>query len=267
MPCVAGSRRGGDAYNARVSAPANLRLAFRLARLALHIVVGVTLTAVLLPVAGTALRDRVIGAWSRRLLAVLGVRLAAGSAPPAGGALLVCNHVSWLDIYAILGTRRVHFVSKSEVRNWPVLGWLAARTGTLFVERARRADTVRINAEMAGLIAAGAWVAVFPEGTTTDGRGLKRFLPSLLQPAVDLACPVVPAALAYRTPAGDYSAAPAYIDDISLWQSVCRIAREPETVVELRFGEPIRPDGHRRELAAAAEAAVAGLLRIDLPGA
>ena len=114
-------------------------------------------------------------------------------------------------------------------------------------------------------VRAGAWVAVFPEGTTTDGHGLKRFLPSLLQPAVELGCPVVPAALAYRTPAGDYCGAPAYIDEVSLWQCLKNIAREPRVVVELRFGAPLSGHAHRRELAADAEAAVAGLLGVARP--
>ena len=173
------------------------------------------------PCSSPAQRDRIIMAWARRLLRVLGVRLQAGIAPRLpGGALLVCNHVSWLDIYLIYAAQRVHFVSKAEVRQWPVAGWLAHKTGTLFIERGRRADTARINTEMRTLMQSGAWVAVFPEGTTSDGRGLRRFMPSLLQPAVELNCPIVPAALRYRTLDGEYSAAPAYIDDISMWQSL-----------------------------------------------
>jgi 1-acyl-sn-glycerol-3-phosphate acyltransferase len=156
----------------------------------------------------------------------------------------------------------VHFVSKAEVRAWPVAGWLAHKTGTLFIERGRRADTKRINAEMRLLLQSGAWVAVFPEGTTSDGRGLRRFLPSLLQPAVELNCPIVPAALRYRTLAGEYSAAPAYIDDLSMWQSLMKIVSEPGIIAELQFGEPIQPSGHRRELAAQAEAATARLLGV-----
>jgi 1-acyl-sn-glycerol-3-phosphate acyltransferase len=184
-----------------------------------------------------------------------------------GGALLVCNHVSWLDVYLIYAAQRVHFVSKSEVRAWPVAGWLAHKTGTLFLERGRRADTARVNAEMRALMQSGAWVAVFPEGTTSDGRGLRRFLPSLLQPAVELNCPIVPAALRYRSLAGAYSAAPAYIDEMSLWQSLMRIISEPGLIAELHFGEPILPTAHRRELAAQAEQSVAGLLDLRISGA
>jgi 1-acyl-sn-glycerol-3-phosphate acyltransferase len=240
---------------------AALRRLPRLVLLAAHLVSGVALALFALPLTGEPARDRIIARWSRRLLAILRVRIHIEASPALpDGALLVCNHVSWIDIYLILAARRVRFVSKSEVRRWPVIGWLAQRVGTLFLERGRRADTRRINAEMGALMQTGHWVAVFPEGTTSDGRSLRRFLPSLLQPAVALDCPVVPAALCYRTPDGRYSVAPAYIDDISLWTSVTRILDAGGLVAELRFGAPIPPDGHRRELAAAAERAVAGLL-------
>lgn len=238
-----------------------LRRALRISLLVLHLAWGMMLAGLLFPLCSPAQRDRRIMAWSRRLLRLLGVRAQAAAAPRLpGGALLVCNHVSWLDIYLIYASQRVHFVSKAEVRTWPVAGWLAHKTGTLFLERGRRADTARVNAEMRELMQSGAWVAVFPEGTTSDGRGVRRFLPSLLQPAVELNCPIVPAALRYRTLAGEYSVAPAYIDDISMWQSLKQIVGEPGLIAELHFGEPIQPNGHRRELAAQAEAATARLL-------
>jgi 1-acyl-sn-glycerol-3-phosphate acyltransferase len=241
--------------------PVFVRRALRLSPLALHLVWGVALVALAFPLMSRAQRDRAIMNWARRLLRVLGVRVKHDRAPSLpGGALLVCNHVSWLDIYLIHAAQRVHFVSKSEVRAWPVAGWLAHKTGTLFLERGRRADTARINAEMRALMRGGAWVAVFPEGTTSDGRGLRRFLPSLLQPAVELQCPILPAALRYRTLAGEYSAAPAYIEHVSLWRSLLQIVSEPGLLGELHFGEPIRPDRHRRELAAEAERSVARLL-------
>jgi 1-acyl-sn-glycerol-3-phosphate acyltransferase len=259
-------RTQGASYNARMRlAPlsAVFRRFIRIGLLLLHLLWGVALVGLLFPLLGTARRDRLITGWARRLLSVLGVRVRV-AAPPVlpGGALLVCNHVSWLDIYLIFATQRVHFVSKAEVRAWPVAGWLAHRTGTLFIERGRRADTARINAEMRSLMQGGAWVAVFPEGTTSDGRGLRRFLPSLLQPAVQLNCPIVPAALRYRTLAGDYSSAPAYVDNISMWQSLKNIVGEPGIIAELAFGEPILPNGHRRDLAAQAETACARLLGV-----
>jgi len=253
-------------YNADVKLarlPIFLRRAIRISLLALHLAWGMTLAGLVLPWSSPTQRDRLIMAWARRLLRVLGVTARVDPAPSLpGGALLVCNHVSWLDIYLIYAAQRVHFVSKSEVRAWPVAGWLAHKTGTLFLERGRRADTARVNAEMRALMQGGAWVAVFPEGTTSDGRGLRRFLPSLLQPAVELNCPIVPAALHYRTLANEYSDAPAYIDEMSLWQSFKQIVSEPGLLAELHFGEPIQPTGHRRELAAHAEAATARLLGV-----
>jgi 1-acyl-sn-glycerol-3-phosphate acyltransferase len=255
-------------YNVRVIAtrlPVFLRRIFRFSLLALHLSWGVTLAGLVFPLIKPAQRDRIIMAWARRLLSVLGVRAQVDGAPGLpGGALLVCNHVSWLDIYLIHAAQRVHFVSKSEVRAWPVAGWLAHKTGTLFLERGRRADTARVNAEMRALMQSGAWVAVFPEGTTSDGRALRRFLPSLLQPAVELNCPIVPAALRYRTLANEYSAAPAYIDQMSLWQSFKQIVSEPGLIAELHFGEPILPNRHRRELAAEAEQSVAKLLGLRI---
>lgn len=247
--------------------PVFLRRFIRTGLLLPHLIWGVMLAGWAFPFIKPERRDRLIMRWSRRLLGILGVRIRM-AAPPSlsGGALLVCNHVSWLDIYLIHASQRVHFVSKAEVRAWPVAGWLAHKTGTLFIERGRRADTARVNADMRALLQSGAWVAVFPEGTTGDGRGLRRFMPSLLQPAVQLNCPVVPAALRYRTLAGEYSAAPAYIDDISMWQSLKQIVSEPGLVAELHFGEPILPDGHRRDLAAQAEAATARLLGVSPVG-
>jgi len=251
-------------YNAGVNLarlPPFFRRNLRIALLMLHLAWGVAAAGLAFPLLKTAQRDRFIMAWARRLLRVLGVRTQLATAPRLpGGALLVCNHVSWLDIYLIYAAQRVHFVSKAEVRNWPVAGWLAKKTGTLFIERGRRADTARINSEMHDLMQDGAWVAVFPEGTTSDGRGLRRFMPSLLQPAVRLNCPVVPAALRYRTLDGSHTAASAYIDEISMWQSLKNIVSEPGLIAELHFGEPILPNGHRRELAAQAEAATARLL-------
>ena len=243
--------------------PVALRRTLRISLLMLHLAWGVTVAGLAFPWFKPVRRDRFITAWSRRLLRVLGVRAQLAPAPHLpGGALLVCNHVSWLDIYLIYAAQRVHFGSKAEVRNWPVAGWLAQKSGTLFIERGRRADTARIVPEMHDLMQDGAWVAVFPEGTTSDGRALRRFMPSLLQPAVKLNCPVVPAALHYRTLDGEYSAAPAYIDDISMWQSLKQIVSEPGLIAELQFGEPILPNGHRRELAALAEAATVRLLRV-----
>lgn len=239
------------------------RRLYRLARLALHLLLGVFQAAVLFGFYPLATRDRVISRWSARLLEILGVRLVA-SVPPeySHGALLVANHVSWLDVFLIHAAKRVHFVSKHEVRDWPVIGWLAWRAGTLFIQRAKKTDTARVNQEMHALLRDGAWVAVFPEGTSTDGSRLLRFLPSLFQPAVDESLPVVTAALQYQTPAGAYTDAAAYADNVSFGKSLWRIAGEKEIVARITFGKPIRGD-NRRELAETAQREIASALGLD----
>ena len=253
-------------YNAHVpTLRLCLRRSYRLIRLGLHLLQAIFFAGVLFPLVSMRQRDWLISYWSRHLLKVLGVRIHAQHAPVlSGGALLVSNHISWLDIYLIYGARRVYFVSKAEVRKWPIAGWLAHKGGTLFIERGKRADTARINQEMHDLMQHGAWIGVFPEGTTSDGRGVNKFYSSLLQPAVELECPIVPVAIRY-TRNSEYTEVPAYIGGMSLWESLQRIISETGLVAELRFGTPFAPEHHRRELAVHAEAAVAGLLGVAAP--
>lgn len=245
------------------------RRAFRLSGLAIHLAWGLFQAGALLGFHAPPERDRIISRWSARLLRILGVRLIVNAPPESGpdqfrhGAMLVANHISWLDIFIIHATRRVHFVSKHEIRDWPVVGWLAARVGTLFIQRAKKSDIARINREMHALLDDGAWVAVFPEGTSTDGSQLLRFLPSLFQPAVDENLPVMPVALQYETPQGAYTDAAAYAGEISFGQSLWRIAGEREIVARLTFCAPVRAAG-RRELAEAAYREIAGALGITL---
>lgn len=242
------------------------RRLLRLSRLLFHVMAGIWQTAVMFHFYSPARRDRVISAWSARLLKILGIRLVAGK-PPAfsHGALLVANHISWLDIFVIHAARRVHFVSKHEVRSWPVAGWLAHRAGTLFIQRAKKTDTARINGEMHTLLQDGAWVAVFPEGTSSDGRQLRRFMPSLFQPAVKEDLPVVPAGLRYQTPEGMHCQAAAYIDDMSLGKSLWQITGEPEIVARLDFGKPLKHDD-RRALAEMSHREIAILLGFSPEG-
>lgn len=236
-----------------------LRL-WRIGRLILHLLSGVVLT--LRYGAAPAPRwDEVISRWSAGLLSCLGVRLVADPPPAAAaGCLLVSNHVSWLDIYVLLATRRVRFVSKAEVRAWPLVGWFAARTGTLFLERERKSAALRIGREIGAHLAAGEWVAVFPEGTTTDGRDMLPFRAFLLQAALDGGTAVLPAAIRYEGPSGEYSDTPAYYGDMGLGQSLWRIAGARGLTARLKFSAPLSVAGaDRRTLAAQAEDAVRAL--------
>lgn len=121
---------------------------------------------------------------------------------PAHGAVIVANHLSYLDILVIAALTPVVFVAKKEVRSWPLFGWFAEKAGTRFIDRNRRGDVARIGGELGPVMAAGLTVVLFLEGTTTDGRGVLPFKASLLEPVVRNGWAVVPAALDYTVPAG-----------------------------------------------------------------
>ena len=112
----------------------------------------------------------------------LGVRRRVrGTPPPPGtGALIVANHVSWLDICVLGAERELSFVAKSEVAGWPVIGFLASLQRTVYIDRQRRGATAGVAAAMGARIAAGEDVVLFAEGTTGDGTRILPFRSSLL---------------------------------------------------------------------------------------
>ena len=208
--------------------------------------------------------------WSRRLLRILHVELRAQGALAHPGVLVVANHVSWLDIFALHAIGPVRFIAKSEIGRWPLIGRLVRGVGTLFVVRTRRRDTHRVNGEIAQALAQGDIVAVFPEGTVTDGAKLLPFKGSLLQPIVDAGGRIQPVAVVYRDAGGERSPIPAY-HDVHFLGSLWRIAGAPSLAVELIALLPIDTAGrHRRDLAREAEhairAALASPARGSAPG-
>ncbi|MCS6786986.1 MAG: 1-acyl-sn-glycerol-3-phosphate acyltransferase [Thiobacillaceae bacterium] len=239
----------------------------RLTRLGLHILAGALTILLLFPLLTSAERERRVVAWARGLLAIVRVRVRVRGRPPAvrgEGALIVANHVSWLDIHVLHSLLPTRFVSKAEVRDWPLIGWMAARAGTLYLERAKKSDARRVNAEMARLLQAGECLALFPEGTTTDGTRLLPFYSSLFEPAVQAGARVWPAAIRYLTPDGGINRAAAYHDDVSLWQSLRRILAQDAILAEVSFLPPIAAAGlNRRQLAALAHQAIHAALAAD----
>ena len=188
--------------------------------------------------------------WAREMLEVLGIRLVVQGTPaPHGPMLLVCNHISWLDILALHGAQHVRFVSKAEVRHWPLIGALATGAGTLYIERDRRRDALRVVHHMTEALRDGDRVAIFPEGTTSDGAGVLPFHANLLQAAIVSGAPVQPAALRFVDDAtGALSQAPRYIDDDSLAGSLWNTLRAPPLLAIVRFGEPQHSHGRERRV-------------------
>lgn len=231
--------------------PAPLRL-IRLTRLALHLAQGLATAALVFPLLGTPARTWLTRSWSAKLLTVLAIRLSVhGQAPrPGQGSLVVSNHISWLDIFVLNAVQPLRFVSKSEVRDWPVAGYLVRSAGTLFVERGKRLDAGRASRDIENALRNGELVALFPEGTTTDGSELKHFHASLLQPAIDAEVPLCPVALRFVGENGEIDTAPAYIGDLSFADCLKNILSRRVIRAELHFVEPLPSHGHsRRELA------------------
>lgn len=180
--------------------------------------------ALILPRSNDAERMQHVQRWCRRMLAVLGIEVRHHGVPHDRAALFVANHVSWIDILAIMAVRPVRFVSKSDVRRWPVLGWLVACGGTLFIERGRRSDALRVVHLIAEALRSGDQIALFPEGTTSDGHGLLPFHANLLQAAIVTEAPVQPIALRFADARSPVSAAAAYVGDMTLVQSLWAVA-------------------------------------------
>ena len=200
-----------------------LRGLWRLGRATLHVLHGVFIAATRFGHIDTVARMALVQWWSARFLRLLGVSLVCQGTPHPGAKLLVANHISWLDILAIDAIAPARFVSKSEVRHWPLLGWLVTASGTLYIERARPRDALRVVHQMAAAMQAGDTLAVFPEGTTTDGHALLPFHANLLQGAIATATPVQPVALRFFDPENAISPAVEFLDDTTLLQSVWRV--------------------------------------------
>jgi 1-acyl-sn-glycerol-3-phosphate acyltransferase len=197
-----------------------LRAIVRLLRAVLHALHGALICAFVFPRLDASQRLARVGWWSARMLDRLGIRLASGGLPRGGPVLLVANHISWLDILAINAVQPARFVSKADVRHWPFIGYLVACGGTLFIERERKRDALRVVHQIAEALKAGETVAVFPEGTTSDGHGVLPFHANLLQAAIATETPVQPVVLRYSDAKAAVSTAGSYVGDTSLATSL-----------------------------------------------
>ena len=176
------------------------------------------------PVCGDAARLRLKARAARRIIDALGIKLEADLSHAVPGALIVANHISWVDIFVINAALPSAFVAKEEVRHWPLIGWLAEKNDTVFLRRGSHGHARIINREIAEILDRGNHVAVFPEGTTTDGTYLLHFHAALIQPALAVGRPVLPLAISYWEADGSRSLAPGYVGDVSLMQCTLAIA-------------------------------------------
>ena len=242
-----------------------MRAILRGARLILHLCTGVALVLlVTLDWSGRIAPEPLTRWWNARLLKILNVRLRLrGQPPPQGAQLVVCNHISWLDISVIASSQLTRFVSKAEVGSWPIAGWLANAAGTFYIRRGAGGTKQLIQALAAHLRGGGA-VTLFPEGTTTEGGGMLKFQPRLFAAAIDSGSPVQPVALRYGHAANGENIA-AFVGDETLTHNLRRLLRERELTVELTWCAPIQPQAGQ-DRTALAQAAHAAICAIVAPG-
>ncbi len=238
---------------------------FRALRFLLHLTYAL-LIALVYPWLNLVWRRRILQTWSAGLLAIFNIELRIADDDPLHeirNGLIVTNHISWLDVFVLNAIVPMRFVAKSEVRGWPVIGWLCARAQTLFIERGKARSAARVNVQLVELLKQGECLAVFPEGTTTDGAHVTHFHASLLQPALDANVPLHPIAIRYQHRNGQRSDAPAYIDELSFGASLWQILSAQNLQVRLLAAHPVHGAHHdRRSLTHSAQVRISTMLHV-----
>jgi 1-acyl-sn-glycerol-3-phosphate acyltransferase len=225
-----------------------LRALWRLQRALVHALVGYATIHLRFGRLPQAQRNLRVQLWAGRMLEVLGIELVVYGRPPQQGPiLLVANHISWLDILVMHAARHCRFVSKADVKRWPLIGTLATGAGTLYIERESRRDAMRVVHHMAHSLHNGEIVAVFPEGTTSDGMNMLPFHANLLQAAISSQALAQPVGLRFvDAQTGETSLAPCYIGDDTLFGSLWRTLTAPGIKAVVRYGRPQHAQGRDR---------------------
>lgn len=244
-----------------------LRVLRRSTLLVAHVLIGLTLTPFVSARHGAAGRrtsPAVTSWWHSRLGDILGLQITLNGHRPQPPALMVSNHVSWLDIVVLGALTPTVFLSKQEVRHWPVVGWLAARAGTLFIRRGE-GQAAAITDQIAQCLRHDGLLTLFPEGTTTDGREVRPFFSRLFAAAIETGTVVVPVALRYHIDGAFDPIAP-YTGEQSIGANLLGLLKRPRTQVHVAFGEHIPLAGHsRRDIARLAHDAVVSALKSPRP--
>ncbi len=243
-------------------------IVYRLLRVALHLLVGLFTCAVVFPFANAHSHEWRIRKWSGQLLTICGVQVEIkdlASAQTISHAMVIANHVSWLDIFVINSMHPCRFVAKSDVRDWPLIGWLCHSVGTIFIARGNRRDVRRIFENMVASIHAGERVAFFPEGTTSRQGVLLPFHANLFEAAIDADVPIQPYALRYVNAAGEHHDAIEFIGDMSFAQSIQRILKAKNITAQLLRLPLIETKGtSRRGVAVASSEAIGQALGLPI---
>lgn len=235
-----------------------MRYVLRLPLLAWHACIHLPIVMLLIGLGrGGPVSHAAVRWFAGSLLWIFGMRLRREGDPLRGGTLFVANHVSWIDIMLLDSQHMMGFIAKSEIRSWPLIGWVVAQAETIFLQRGNGDSLGQVMAEMAQRLRDGRAVAVFPEGGTRDGHALGPFHARIFTAAVEAQAPVQPVALCY----GERSQAQhviAFAPRESFVANLFRLLGEPARPVRVCFLAPIHPGEHegRRGIAHAARARI-----------
>ncbi|MDP3858516.1 MAG: lysophospholipid acyltransferase family protein [Stagnimonas sp.] len=214
---------------------------FRCLRLICHVALGLVLASLIkFDFTRRIDADDWARRWLKRLMRILGIRFSIHGSPVEGGQMIVCNHVSWLDIPLVGAALCNRFVAKSEIQHWPVAGALANCIGTFYIRRGPGGSRPLLE-KLRPHLHGGGSVVIFPEGTTTAGREVLPFHPRLFQAALDAGCPVQPVALRYGRAADGRDLAP-FIGDDDLVSHIVRLLKAPGLSAELHYCVPVFPE-------------------------
>ncbi len=208
---------------------------FRILGVMAWIVLGLLLVAMVYPFASLSARNFMNHRCSRALLWICGVKLRVVGEPVLSGpALWVANHVSWIDIFVLSSVRCVAFIAKSEIRGWPVIGWLVSKAGTVFIQRGQRHAIKTVSDQMNVRFRQGEVLGLFPEGTTSGGLDVRPFHSSLFDPAIRAGVSIQPIALRFwhRGRRSDYVA---FVGEQNLVQNLWVLLGTTQVVVEVFF--------------------------------
>ena len=219
-------------------------------KIIMHILLVVPL-CILILVSTKNQQERIIRFWCKRLLSIFEIKVEVTGLDTylvnQKKYLMVANHISWMDIIVIQSIKPCIFVAKSDVASWPLFGWVAQMTGTIFIKRDKVSDIKKALKKMKRRLIKRS-VCIFPEGTSTNGRYLLPFKSNLFQSSIDTNKSILPLCLRYEQN-NTYSDKAAFVDDMSLVDSINKIKQEKDIYVIVEVLQPIRPRYNRKELA------------------
>jgi 1-acyl-sn-glycerol-3-phosphate acyltransferase len=184
-----------------------------------------------------------------RIMKLLGVELERHGTPPLHG-LLVCNHLSYLDVVLLAATRRQVFLLKSDVKSWPLIGALSSCAGTLYINQARRHDVAELQEPFSAVVEDGLPITLFPEGASSDGSTILPFYSSLLEPAAKRQWPATPCWINYSLDEGNVADDLCYSPDMPLLPHFLKLLSKKQIYATVAFGQPIARGMNRKEMAA-----------------